>query len=70
LFFRSEDHLGRWSREAEIERGSAVPVQTVADLGRLWYADRLHPDWQPKTADTMERILRQVGLTDPFWSVR
>jgi hypothetical protein len=45
-------------------------VETTAELGRLWYADRLRPDWQPKTADAMERILRQVGLTDPFWSVR
>ena len=52
-----------------MEKGYAMPTATAWKLGKLWYRDRLDRDWRPKTAETMRRILNEVGLTGDFWTV-
>ena len=47
-----------------------MPIAQCAELGRLWYADRLTPQWKPKTPEVMENIFNEVGLEDEFWRVR
>lgn len=49
--------------------GFAMPIVTAWSLGKLWYRDRLDPEWEPKTLDVMRAILAEVGLRDEFWSV-
>lgn len=46
-----------------------VPVQQVWRLARLWYGDRLEPDWRPRTGAESQAILDRVALTGPFWQL-
>ena len=39
-------------------------------LAREWYADKPSPDWRRKTLEETEAVLAEVGLTEPFWSLR
>jgi hypothetical protein len=36
-------------------------------LSKLWYHNRLSPDFHGRTADQMAAIFRQAGLTAKFW---
>ncbi|HKA04713.1 MAG TPA: hypothetical protein VKD67_10295 [Acidimicrobiales bacterium] len=63
--FRSEEHVTRWL--AGRRPGATVPVATLAELARAWWADRLDPNWQPHTRQQNQAILANVGLTDDFW---
>ena len=63
--FRSEEHLTR--RLAGRTPGAVIPVNTLAELARAWYADRLDPDWRPHTREQNQAILDRVGLTGDFW---
>ena len=38
-------------------------------LAREWYADRLSPNWRPKTADEAHAALARIGLTGEFWQL-
>ena len=48
--------------------GAVVPLQTLYDLGRDWYATRLDHDWQRPTAAEVQEVFARHGLTGPFWS--
>ena len=47
-----------------------MPISQCVALARLWYADRLTPEWRPKTIEVMENIFGQVGQQGEFWRVR
>lgn len=47
-----------------------MTVQQCWDLGRIWYGDRLRPDWRRRTLDEAEAVFAGIGLTAPFWSLR
>jgi hypothetical protein len=47
-----------------------VPVATAWTLGKIWYRDRLEPDWSPKTTAVMRTIFDEADLTGEFWDVR
>jgi hypothetical protein len=53
-----------------MERGAVLPIVQCFELGRRWYEGRLRADWRRPTVDVMEAILREVGLTAPFWRLR
>jgi hypothetical protein len=61
--------VDRWCSERQIAKGVVVPLDKVWALARLWYADRLDDEWQPRTAAAMERLFAQAGLTGDFWRV-
>jgi hypothetical protein len=63
--FRSEEHIDRWLGGRE--PGATTTVGTLTDLAHAWWADRLHPDWEPHTREANQAILARVGLTDDFW---
>jgi len=65
LLFRSEAHVDRWL--AGRERGAIIPVTKLADLATAWWADRLAPDWRPRSREQNQAILEELGLTGPFW---
>ena len=63
--FRSEEHAARWLGGRA--PGETVDVLTLGELARAWYADRLAPDWSPRTREHNQAILERVGLTGEFW---
>jgi hypothetical protein len=70
LLFRSEDHIMAWLVEKNMRRGAVISLETIWALSKLWYGDRLSPDFKGRSLDEARAILHEVGLTDPFWSLR
>ncbi len=67
--FRSEEHAERWLEGRPEPPGATIPAETLWRLADEWYAGRLAPDWQPRTADENRAILDSLGLTGPFWQL-
>ena len=44
-----------------------VPLEQVWRLAKPWYANRLDYNWTPRTADAMETLFSNAGLTGDFW---
>ena len=59
--------MNRWAAADGREVGAIVPLEVLWKLARLWYADRLAPDWRRRTAVESQAIFDEVGLTDTFW---
>jgi hypothetical protein len=55
------------SGEARPEQGEVVAIETLRDLARRWYGDRLDPDWRPRTREQSQAILDAVGLRGGHW---
>ena len=69
LLFRSEQHIDRWCSQWGRFRGGTLSLAQGWKLARLWYGDRLSPDWCPKTASEAESVFRDVGLVGEFWKL-
>lgn len=69
LLFRSEQHVDRWCQQWSRSRGGTLSLNQGWKLAQLWYGDRLHPRWQPKSADEAQSVFRQVGLVGEFWKL-
>jgi hypothetical protein len=67
LAFRSEAHVDRWCRTRHVARGASFGVEQAWQLGRIWYADKLSPDWRRATAAEAEAAFSSIGLTGDFW---
>jgi hypothetical protein len=52
---------------SEVSAGELVALDTLQELARRWYGDRLEPDWRPRTLAQSQAILDAVGLTGEFW---
>jgi hypothetical protein len=52
---------------SEVTEGGLVSLDTLQELARRWYGDRLSPDWRPRTVEASQAILESVGLTGEFW---
>jgi hypothetical protein len=52
---------------SEVTEGELVSLDTLQELARRWYGDRLSPDWRPRTVEASQAILDSVGLTGEFW---
>ena len=52
---------------SEVSEGELVALDTLRELARRWYGDRLDPDWRPRTLAKSQAILDSVGLTGEFW---
>jgi hypothetical protein len=42
-------------------------LQQTWELSRLWYGDRLNPDFRGRTAEEAQAIFRRLGLQALFW---
>jgi hypothetical protein len=69
LFFRSEEHLTNWLTERGAARGAVLSVSETWRLAKAWYVDRRPPAWRPRSPVEAQRVLDEVGLTDPFWKL-
>ena len=63
--FRSEEHIERWLGGRE--QGATISVTKLSELAHAWSADRLSPDWRPRTREQNQAILGRLGLTGDFW---
>ena len=70
LFFRSEEHLEKWLRRRDNERGAVLTLEETWRLAKAWYPDRRRPEWVPRTIEQSQEVLRSVGLTGDFWTLR
>jgi hypothetical protein len=70
LLFRDEEHLDRWCRMRELERGALLTPEQCWRLAFGWYKDKLEPNWRRHTVEETEALLAEVGLTGPFWNLR
>ena len=67
LLFRSEPHIDRWCQQWNRPRGGTMTLGQCWQLAREWYADRLSPDWRPKTAGEAQAAFARIGLKGEFW---
>lgn len=67
LVFRSAADVPPWCARHGIRQGEIVPVEQVARLARIWYADHLSPTWTKPTIDQAAACFAEVGLTSPHW---
>ena len=67
LLFRSGEHAKTWSRSRGLAMGVLMSPQQQWDLARIWYADRMSPDWRRRTPAEAEEVFATVGLTGAFW---
>jgi hypothetical protein len=69
LLFRSEQHVDRWCKQWNRPRGGTLTLSQGWRLAKEWYADRLSPDWQPKTVAEAEAAFARIGLMEKFWKL-
>jgi len=69
LLFRSELHIDRWCAQWKVPRGGTLTLSQGWRLAREWYADRLHPDWRPKSLPEARSAFAEIGLTGEFWKL-
>ena len=67
LLFRSEEHARAWYWERAMPMGAILTLEQQWELARVWYADRLSPDWRRRTPEEAERVFAAIGLTGEFW---
>jgi hypothetical protein len=44
-----------------------LTLEQTLELARLWYGDRLNPDFRGRTAEEAQAIFRRLGLQSSFW---
>lgn len=69
LLFRSEEWIERWCKRNNLERGEVLTLDQVWELSKLWYHDRLSPNYHGRTVEQAEEIFKQAGLMSAFWYV-
>ena len=47
--------------------GDLLPFEQVWELAKLWYQDRLLPDFRGRTMDEAHTIFEKLGLKTDFW---
>jgi hypothetical protein len=69
LFFRSEEDVDAWCARTGEPRGETLTLPRVWELSRLWYGNRMAPDFRGRTPDQVRAIFQQLGMTSDFWRV-
>lgn len=69
LFFRSEEEVRAWQRERIVPTGEIISLAQLWALSKIWYGNRLSPDFHGRSLEQAQAIFREVGLTTPFWYV-
>jgi hypothetical protein len=67
LLFRSEEHVKSWYQPQGIPMGAILTLEQQWELARLWYSDRMSPDWRRRTPEEAEAVFAGLGLTGDFW---
>ncbi len=67
LLFRSGEHVAAWYQRRGVPKGATLTLEQQWGLARIWYADRMSPDWRRRTAEEAEAVFTSLGLTGDFW---
>jgi hypothetical protein len=67
LLFRSEGHRDEWLGARSLDHGVTLSVEQQWALARVWYSNRMEPDWRRRTPEEAERVFGDLGLTGEFW---
>ena len=67
LFFRSEEALDQWLTSKKAERGAVFTLPKLWGLSQRWYHNRISPDFHGRTAEQVEAIFKEAGLTSEYW---
>ncbi len=70
LLFRDEEHVDRWCRARDLERGALLTPEQGWRLALGWYRNKLGADWRRHTLEEAEALLGSIGLTAAFWNLR
>jgi len=69
LLFGAEEHVDRWCARQHVPRGALVSLDVTWTLARLWYGNRLDPDWQRPTPREASAAFAAAGLHGDFWAL-
>jgi len=47
--------------------GELLTIGQVWELSKLWYQDRLSPDFKGRTIAEAHQIFEKIGLNTAFW---
>ena len=50
-------------------RGAVLTLEQTWSLAKLWYADRLNPEWRRRSVPETAAAFESLGLSDEFWSL-
>ena len=70
LLFRAEEHIHRWCGLWNQPFGATLTLDQAWRLAHAWYRDKARADWRRATLEETERLLADLGLSGPFWSLR
>lgn len=70
LLFRGEEHIDTWVSQWKQNRGATLTIDQAWRLAVAWYRNKMDPDWRRATVDETEALLKDLGLTGPFWNLR
>jgi hypothetical protein len=45
-------------------------MEQAWELARGWYGGKMSAEWRRATLEEAEALLRRIGLTGEFWSLR
>ena len=65
LLFRSEEHIDRWCRSRDLQRGATLTSEQGWRLAHGWYKDKVKPAWRRHTLEETEALLSDVGTRVP-----
>jgi hypothetical protein len=61
----------RWCQDWHQQRGAVLALPQAFALAKAWHGpDRRAPEWRRRTLDETERLITNLGLTEPFWKLR
>jgi hypothetical protein len=69
LLFRSKENAQEWRQRMKMPEGELLSFEQVWDLSKLWYEDRLLPEFKGRSIAQVLQIFNQLGLTSQFWNL-
>lgn len=69
LFFRSEEHINRWYG-SEAPPGATLTLRQQWELAKIWYSDRMDPEWIRRSPEQAQAVFTSLGLTGDFWKLQ
>ena len=67
MLFRSKEQAAEWREQAHMPAGELVPFEQVLELSKVWYRDRMSPDFRGRSTAEAQQIFERVGLRGTFW---
>lgn len=67
LFFRSEADVAEWKRERNVTTGEIMPLAQLWELSKIWYGNRLLPEFHGRSLEQAQNVFREMGLVSKFW---